>query len=310
MKRILGVVGALFLVFVLFVPAVTAADPASPAAGRVLISTEGPIDVPAGDHVNALVVVNGTATIEGDVDSIVAVESTVTLTDATAGSIVAVRAPVTLAGGTEVRGDIARFDSSVHQVGNVRIGGEIRDLAVDIAGLGFVLGPIAVLLYLGFALAAVAGGLFLAALAARQVRAAEALISHEPGQTLVAGLVGVFAPVLLIGALLLSVIGAPLAAALLLGVWPLAAVVGYLVAGVWLGDWLLRRTSPAAAERERPYLAAVVGILILEVAAIWPFLPMVASLFGYGAIVLLAWRTFRGRGIERVAGVATAPSAA
>ncbi|HET7027604.1 MAG TPA: hypothetical protein VFI28_07920 [Candidatus Limnocylindrales bacterium] len=309
MTRILGVLGALLLVFGLAVSAVSAADPASAARGRVLVSTGGLIDVPVGEHVDALLVVNGSATIEGEVDAIVAVESTLTLTGAKAGSIVAVRAPVTLAGGTEISGDIARFDSTVHQVGDVRIGGAVRDLAVDFAGLGFILGPIALLLYLGFALASITGGLVLAALAARQVRAAEALISREPARTFVAGVVGVFAPILLIVALFVSVIGAPLAAALLFGAWPLAAIVGYLVAGIWIGDWLLRRTS-APVERERPYLAAVVGIFVLEIAGIWPFLPMVASMFGYGAIVLLTWRTFRGSPEHGPVAMVHAPSGA
>ncbi|HET8786768.1 MAG TPA: hypothetical protein VFM38_14100 [Candidatus Limnocylindrales bacterium] len=309
MKRMLGVLGALILVFALIVPVVAAADPHAAEGGRVLVSTDGPIDVPAGEHVDALLVVNGSATIEGEVESIVAIESTLMLSGAKADTIVAVRTPVTLGAGTVVSGDVVRFDSQVHQVGDAEVGGSIRDFAVDLVALGFVVGPIALLLYVGFALAAIAGGLLLAALAARQVRAAEALISREPGQTVVAALAGIFLPILLIVALFVTVIGAPLAVALLVGVWPLVAVAGYLVAGIWIGDWILRRTSPGV-ERERPYLAAVIGIAILEVVGLWPFLSMIASLFGYGAVVLLAWRTFRGGHGSRRLAVTPAPAGA
>jgi hypothetical protein len=106
------------------------------------------------------------------------------------------------------------------------------------------------------------------------------------------GVAGMFVPLILIVLLFITIVGAPLALGILFVAWPLAAFVGYLVAGIWLGDWILRRTSPAVV-RERPYLAAVSGLVVLQVLGIWPVFSMIASLFGYGAILLLAWRTFR-----------------
>ena len=40
-------------------------------------------------------------------------------------------------------------------------------------------------------------------------------------------------------------------------------------------------------------MAAVVGLIVLPVISIVPFVGAVASLFGFGAVLLLAWRTFR-----------------
>ena len=79
--------------------------------------------------------------------------------------------------------------------------------------------------------------------------------------------------------------------------WPLVAFLGYLVAGVWIGDWVLRQTARERVQ-ERPYLAAAVGVLVLEVLAIVPVLAFVvgiASLFGFGAVLLLSLRTLRSR---------------
>ncbi len=90
--------------------------------------------------------------------------------------------------------------------------------------------------------------------------------------------------------------GAPLGLGILFGLWPLTAFLGYLVAAIWIGDWILRRTSPGTV-RERPYLAAVIGILIMQLLAIIPFVSGIASLFGFGAVLLLAWRTFRQGGV-------------
>ncbi len=173
--------------------------------------------------------------------------------------------------------------------------GDVGDLGVDLAGIGLILGPAIFLWFLGLALAAIGAALLLAAVAARQVRAAETLISREPGATLLAGLAGLVIPPLVALVAIVTVVGAPLGIGILVGLWPLAAFVGYLVAGIWIGDWILRRISPAVT-RERPYLAAVIGLVVLAAMAIVPPLTMIASVFGLGAVTLLAWRTFRERG--------------
>jgi len=55
--------------------------------------------------------------------------------------------------------------------------GEVTDMQGALIGLGAVLAPAMILLWIGFALASVVAGLFLAGVAGRQVRAAGALIS-------------------------------------------------------------------------------------------------------------------------------------
>jgi hypothetical protein len=102
----------------------------------------------------------------------------------------------------------------------------------------------------------------------------------------------VFAPIVLLVVLTATVIGAPLAFGIAFGLWPMAAFIGYLVAGITIGDWIVGRLSPGVT-RERPYLAAVVGLVALEVIGIVPLVSAVATLFGYGAVLLIAWRTLQ-----------------
>jgi hypothetical protein len=296
MKRLFAAAASLLLAFLVFSPVVLAADPSLPHNGRVLISTGGDIALPAGEHADAVIVVNGTATIAGEVNAIVVVDGAANLTGGRAESVIAVRSPVTVGPGSVVLGDVTKVDSVVTQVGDGAIGGAVRDMSADITGIGWFIAPALIMAYLGFALAAIAAGLLLAGLGARQVRAAEALISRQPIQTLVAAIAGVFLPIFLVAILVVTIIGAPLGIGILIGLWPLAAFIGYLVAGIWIGDWILARMSPGIS-RERPYLAAVLGLMILEVLGILPFLPMIASLFGYGAVLLLAWNTIRGGSI-------------
>ena len=184
-------------------------------------------------------------------------------------------------------------DSTVTTDASVVVGGSVRDLAQDLAGLWWVIAPMALLFVIGFSVAAVVGGLLLAGLASRQVRSAERLMVQEPFTTIGVGIVGVIAPILLAVLLSVTIVGVPLAFGLVFGLWPLAAIAGYLVAGIAIGEWVLRRTSPEV-ERERPYLAAVIGILLLEVMSVIPFVGAVASLFGFGAVLLLSWRVLRG----------------
>jgi len=121
------------------------------------------------------------------------------------------------------------------------------------------------------------------------VRTAEQVIAREPILTLVVGVLGV-----------------------MFLLWPLVAFIGYLVAGIWVGEWVLRRVQPSVI-RTRPYLAATIGVLLLQLVSTVPVLGLLAalaSLFGFGAVLLLAWRTLTARPSGAVAqGVMASPVA-
>lgn len=290
-KRFAGIAGAMLVAFVFLVPVASAHDELA-QTGRVLISIEGDVTLPAGEHADTVVVINGTATIQGEANTVVAIDGAADLAAARVETVIGIRSPVTLGAGTVVLGDVRTLDAPVQRLGDAVVGGEVRDLSVDLVGIGAILAPALLLFTIGFALATIAAGLGLAALAARQVRAAEGVISREPMAALVVGLLGlIILPVLAVLAIV-TVVGAPLGIAVLMGLWPLTAFIGYLVAGIWIGEWLLGRFSPGAV-RERPYLAAVLGLLLLQILAIVPLVTAIASIFGFGAVTIVAWRTIR-----------------
>jgi hypothetical protein len=293
MRRLLLLLGLVLVAFLIAVPAVVAADPTMAHTGRIVVSTQGDATIPAGDHADVLVVTGGTATVAGEVDTLIVVDGSAHVSGATVQTIFAVRSPVELSGGTHVLGDVVTADSTVSSDASVVVGGSVRDLAKDLAGTWYVLAPMAFLFFIGLSVAGIAAGLLLAGLASRQVRSAERQMAQEPFLTLGVGIIGVIAPILLAVLLSITIVGMPLAFGLVFGLWPLAAFAGYLVAGIAIGEWVLRRTSPTV-ERERPYLAAVIGILLLEVMTLIPFVGAIASLFGFGAVLLLGWRVLRG----------------
>ena len=286
---LLGLVIGLFVL----APIALAADDMA-HTGRVLISAGGDVALPAGEQADLVLVTNGTAHVAGTVNTVVVIDGSADLTGATVETVVAIRGDVAVDGSSAVTGDILTLDATTSVDPAASVGGQVRDLAPDMAGIGLVLGPALFLLYVGFALAAIAAALLLAGLAARQVRSAETLIRREPLLTAGVGVLGLILPIVLLVVLTATVIGAPLAFGVAFGLWPLAAFIGYLVAGIAIGDWIVGRLSPGVS-RERPYLAAVVGLLVLELVGIVPLVSGIATLFGYGAVLLLAWRTLRSQ---------------
>ena len=107
-----------------------------------------------------------------------------------------------------------------------------------------------------------------------------------------AGVLGL-AALLTVGILaVVTIVGIPFAIGLLGIALPGLFVIGYIVTGIWLGELILAQSSPAA--RERPYLAAVVGLTIVGLISFLPLIGGLISFVGFGAVMLLSWRVLRG----------------
>ncbi len=291
MKRILGAAFALAAAFLMLVPVAMAAEPAADE-GRVVLSVRGDITLPADDRADVVVVIDGVATIAGDVRTLVVIEGSAVLEGAQAGTIWAIRSDVELGPGTVVTGDVRTLDSPVQLVGDAAVQGEVSDIQASLFAIGAVLAPAFLLFWLGMGLATIIAGLLLAGLASRQVRMTEQVISREPALAFLGGLLGIVVFPVAAVLLMVTIVGAPLGLGVLFGLWPLLAYVGYLVAGIWIGEWLLTR-SEAPQARERPYLAAVIGLVLLQLTGLVPVVGIVtaiASLLGFGAVLVVAWR--------------------
>ena len=169
--------------------------------------------------------------------------------------------------------------------------GAVRDFGPDMFVGWRNLGALA-LIYVAFAVSAIMAGVVLAGLAGRQVRAAGALIVKEPVMVLAAGVLGL-AALLTVGILaVVTIVGIPFAIGLLGIALPGLFVIGYIVTGIWLGELILAQSSPAA--RERPYLAAIVGLTIVGLVSFLPPIGGLISFVGFGAVMLLSWRVLRG----------------
>jgi hypothetical protein len=291
MRRVFAIAASVAILILAFAPAAFAAEPVTWSGTGAVISVDGNVDVPAGQSVDAIVVVRGSATIEGSARSIVIIGGTATLTGASARNLLVVDGTANLGPGTTISGDISTLRGDVIRSETAVVSGRTTSLDTNLAALAVALVPLLIVLVVGFFVAMVVAGLALAAFGARQTRTAEALITRQPGQVLIAGLVGTIALPVLFGVITLTVVGAPVGLAMLLLGLPLLAFVGWLVAAIWIGDWLLDRRG--TREVEHPYRAAVLGVVILGVAGLLPLVSAIATLFGVGAVLLGAWRTLR-----------------
>jgi hypothetical protein len=275
---------------------------ALPSTGRVLIVAGGDIDVPAGDQADAVIVMGGDARVAGTVGTLVMVSGTASVVDgATVGDLVLVGGTADLDAGATVVGDVMQLGGSVAQGLDAAIQGQHIDLAAGIATLGMFLGAMAIVAWVGVALATFLGSMALASLAGRQLRTAAWAMGRDLGMSILVGVLSLIVlPVVALLAMA-TVIGIPTGLAILLVVWPALAFVGYLVAAIGIGDWLLGRRA-GYVPAERPHLAATVGLLVGLVLGIIPILTAILSIVGAGAVLVAVWHTWRG---ERPMGMAT-----
>jgi hypothetical protein len=291
MRRLFAIAASVAILLALSAPAVLAADP-STARGSFIFTANGRVDVPGDQHVDVVMVVNGTATISGDVDTAFIAGGSATFTGATVDTIVVIDGSAVLDPGTVVSGDVRTLQGSVTQQPGAVVQGTIKALDVDLAAFAILMIPVLIVLMIGFVIAGLAAALAVAAFGSRQVRQVEALISQRPGPVLVAGIAGTFLLPALAILLMLTVVGAPIGFAVLFLVLPGLAFLGWIVAAIWVGDWLLERTR-GAREPGRPYRAALLGIVVLGLLGIFPFVNAIATLFGFGGLLLAAWHVLR-----------------
>jgi hypothetical protein len=293
------------LVFVVLA-ACTATDPRladepstptfAPAAGpdrgdHVVIVSGADITLPADESVDLYIVYNGTARIEGHASSIVVVNGVANLVGGSAGGVIAIASQVTMDPGSNVSGDIRTFGSTVTGATAATVAGGVRDFGPDMLFGWRNLGIALALFYVAFAVSALMAGVVLAGLAGRQVRAASALITNEPAMVVGAAFVGLIAIVTAGIVAIVTVVGIPFAIGLLGLVLPGLFVIGYIVTGIWIGERLLGQSSVG---RERPYLAAVIGLSLVGLVGWVPMVGGLISFVGFGAVMLLSWRVLRG----------------
>ena len=287
-RSVLAPVAVIVAVAALLFPApVLADDPAHD--GSFVLQAKADVTVPAGTHRDLVVVFTGDATIQGDVDTVIVVDGTATLTGARVETLVVAGGTADVGAGSTVD-QVRTLDSVYHQAPTATVGSQET---IQPAMIAAAIAPVALAVWFGFALAYLLAGLVVAAIAGSQLRRAGGSLTHEP-MTVAAAALGVLIGLpLLVVVLAVTVVGIPAAIALALVAIPLIWFVGSVAVAVRIGDWVLVQLR-GRPDTGHPVVAALVGLIVVGIVNVIPVLGFLVGLAGAGAVFLVGWRAAFG----------------
>jgi hypothetical protein len=279
-------ISAVLLAALIAPQAAAAADPQD----QIVIS--GDVDVPRGQTVGDVVVVDGQITAAGRIDGdVVAVSGPVRIAGTVDGSITALSDRVTLLPGARVTGDLLYGDERPVIAPSATVAGEVSDEGWSDVG-AFPWGIVGALAWwLAVSVSTLALGFLALALAPR---AADALVAtaHERLGVSVAVGAGLFIALPVVAVIaLVSLVGLPLGLGLLLALIPLAGL-AYVTSAHLIGRRLLKPTTSS-------FVAFLAGWGVLRAVALVPVVGVLAGLAavvtGLGVLLVALWQS---RGTE------------
>jgi hypothetical protein len=304
MKRLALVLAVLFAAF----PG--AAFAADEDAGDLLLRIGGNVVVGPSETVGSVVVIDGDAVIEGTVtDSVFVIDGDVQVTGTIEGDLTVISGSATLASGSSVN-NVSMIRSDLDRASGATVLGDVNEQD-DFGLAGGVIALFSILFWLAMTVAVIASGLVFAAVGGRQLRATAETMTGDAVNTIL-GFVFVWIA-LPIGAAILvaTLVGLPLGLGIFLFLLPALWFLGLIVAGTRLGLALVRASSREPGDH--PYLAAFVGLLILQVLILLPVLGAIAvflaGVWGASALAVTAFRAAGGKGFVGSSPTAPQPAA-
>ena len=268
---------------------------------NVLIAIQRDIAVGPTEQADGIVVVEGEAVIEGNVESLFAVDADVTISGSTAAveSLFTIAGTLTIDDGATIGDGFYTGTEVTIDEATVIVEGEIvnaqEELVGAFAAVVAVLMVLLIFVIIGGFIATLAGTLLVIAFGTQQTRRAAATISNDVLKTIIVGVLMLVIPSALFGLLFATIVGIPLALGMIV-LWGIVLFLGQVVVGTWIGERIL----PRARTANRPYGAAFLGVLILMLLSWTGIVPMLAGVFGTGAVTLAGWRVLRGGGVPPV----------
>ena len=147
----------------------------SPTTAPSSIQADVDLTVPAGTHFDVVVVFTADATILGEVDTVVVIDGTATISGARVETLVVAGGAVDIAAGSVVD-EVRTIDSTYHVATGATVGSQS---SIEPAVIAAAFAPVAIAVWLGLALAYVLAGLVVAAIAGAQLRRAGAAITSR-----------------------------------------------------------------------------------------------------------------------------------
>jgi len=296
--RFIGLLSFLLLFGLLMLPAsALAAHESDDGSGGTTFQVNGPVHIASGQQANTVIVIKGTATVEGTVhNSLFVVGGDAVVDGMVDGDLTVINGRAVLGGGSRVH-NLMLINSTSTRVAGATVTGSINSRSTYLTGwpiarfisLTFWASISALLLVFALAFVAIAG---------RQLSMTRRAINEHPGETVAAAaVIGIGVPVLIVASFV-TIIGIPVGLALIAGIAVLS-LFGYLVVADAIGVGFLRALGQSVrVDEARPYLPVALGVVVLRLISLVPVLgtlaTITASLVGAGALSYLIWRGRHG----------------
>jgi hypothetical protein len=264
-----------------------------------LVILTGRADVAEDETIGDIIIFDGPVNLAGtSTGDIVAFNGSVTVSGNVAGDVFAFNGRVTVEDGGVVGGDVeSRKEAQIASGAEVR--GDVQGLRVERLDDAFA--AVRFGLWIAFTVSALVLALLFVLLFPRAADAVAAAGEARTGASIGWGFLLFFGIPILAVIFLVTIVGIPLGVGLLLVLAPIYGL-AYTVASYWLGRKLL---GPPKSR----LLAALVGVAIVRVAALVPFLGglvwLAATVFGLGLIYVAARGAGRAEAREPVREPAT-----
>ncbi|HEY8447817.1 MAG TPA: hypothetical protein VIL01_11995 [Thermomicrobiales bacterium] len=295
MKRQVATILAVLLTLLL-VP-VTALAAETTSDDGVIVKIGGTATVGPNERVDSVIVIDGDAIVDGVVTSTLwVIDGTATVNGRVNDDVMVISGTLDLASTARVN-NVTLIRSELNRAPGATITGELNEHSA-LVNFGWGESLFSAAAWLGTTISLVLIGLVFAAVAGAQVMSAGTLLTGKPGPTAVmAILLGIGLPILAVAAAL-TIIGIPLAILIAFAI-PALWFIGYVVVGTRIGVAIARAFN-ASYQPERPYLAATIGIVALQVVGTVPFVGGavvgLAGMAGAGALAYLAYQAWRKGG--------------
>ncbi|MGE0056953.1 MAG: hypothetical protein AB7P33_00760 [Dehalococcoidia bacterium] len=293
MKWLIAVIIGLSLAAV---PGWALAAPGDDDDGDLLMRIGGDVVINSDESIGAVIVIDGNATIDGTVrESVLVIDGDVRVTGTIEGDLTVISGSADLASGSSVD-NVTLIRSDYTRAEGATVTGDVNKRENFRVAQG-VVALFSFLFWVAMSVAVIASGLIFAAVGGRQLIATAQTMTGDAVNTIL-GIVFVWVALPIVaGIAIATLIGLPLGFGVLLFLLPALWFLGLIVAGTRLGMAIVKASGREAGPH--PYLAAFIGLVILQVLILLPFLGAVvvffAGIWGAGALAVTA---FRGAGFK------------
>jgi cytoskeletal protein CcmA (bactofilin family) len=252
-----------------------------------LMRVNGSATIAADEVVDAALIINGDVDVEGTVnESLVVISGTARVSGTVGSDITVVRGDLELLPGATVD-DVLLIDSDIVQDPAATVNGDIEDRSGDFSlGRGFAI--FSLLWWVGLLIVGVAAAIIFAWLGRAQLfGAVETIRSSFVPSLITAIVIWIVLPIVAV-LILFTLVGAPLGLSILLVLLPVLFLLGLIVVGAWIGSYIIKSPTTGGAIG-----AAVLGVIILAVVSLIPFVAIIVALAGMLGAGALVYRTFR-----------------